>query len=304
MDDNFVKTIWPYEEVEFMAVDSEGSAGGLISIWKPQVFKLQDCCSSKNFIILSGMSTNTFQCTLVNIYAPNEVIRRRQLWDSLVRIQQHYPNPWCVGGDFNEIRYMGERKGCSSRERGMKDFNELVEKLELTYMPLLGRQYTWCNALDGNRWSRIDRFLLDLKWMEKFSFKQWGLPRSIFDHCPILIKEDDRDWGPKPFKFINAWLSHKSFMSEVKKRWEEAQVQGWAGFRVMKKLNMLRSHLRVWNKEVFGNIDTQLKAAEEELHEWDLKAESRSLEVQELKRRREVRSQVWQLSRSKERLWH
>ncbi|XP_028122982.1 uncharacterized protein LOC114320085 [Camellia sinensis] len=245
MDDNFVKTIWPYEEVKFMVVDSEGSAGGLISIWKPQVFKLKDCCSSKNFIILSGMSSNTFQCTLVNIYAPNEVIRRRQLWDSLVRIHQHFPNPWCVGGDFNEIRYMGERKGCSSRERWMKDFNELVEKLELTDMPLLGRQYTWCNALHGNRWSRIDRFL-----------------------------------GGRKLKF-----------------------KGGLGLE-MKKLNMLRSHLRVWNKEVFGNIDTQLKATEKELHEWDLKAESRSLEVQELKRRREVRSQVWQLSRSKERLWH
>ncbi|XP_028062229.1 uncharacterized protein LOC114265607 [Camellia sinensis] len=204
MDDHFVKTIWPYKELEFMLVDSKGSAGGLLCIWRPQVFELKGCCSSKNFIILSGISSNCFQCTLVNIYALNEVLRRRQLWDSLVSICQHFPNPWCMGGDFNEIRYMGERKGCSSRERGMKDFNEFVEKLELTDMPLLGRQYTWCNALDRNMWSRIDRFLLDLKWMEKFSFKQWGLPRTISDHCPILIKEDDRDWGPKPFKFINA----------------------------------------------------------------------------------------------------
>ncbi|XP_028083304.1 uncharacterized protein LOC114284569 [Camellia sinensis] len=213
MEDHFVKSVWPYKEMEFMVVDAVGSAG-------------------------------------VNIYAPNEVLGRRQLWESLVGIHQHFPNPWCVGGDFNEIRFMGERKGCLSRDRRMKDFNDFVEKLELTDMALLGKQYTWCNAMDGNRWSRIDRFLLDVKWMEKFSFKQW----------------------------------------EVKKRWEEAQVQGWAGFRVMRKLNLLRSNLREWNKVVFGNIDTQLKKAEEELHEWDLKAESRSLEEEELNRRREVRS--------------
>ncbi|XP_028068451.1 uncharacterized protein LOC114271028 [Camellia sinensis] len=60
----------------------------------------------------------------------------------------------------------------------------------------------------------------------------------------------------------------------------------------------------MWNKVVFGNIDTQLQKAEEELHEWDLKVESRSLEEVELMRRREVRSQVWQLGRSKKRLWH
>ncbi|XP_028074483.1 uncharacterized protein LOC114276846 [Camellia sinensis] len=276
MEDHFVKSIGPYEEMEYIVVDSVGSAGGLLSIWRPQIFELKSCCSGKNFIILSGTSSPSFQCSLVNIYAPNEVLGRRQLWKSLVGIHHHFPNPWCVGGDFNEIRFMGERKGCLSRDRGMKDFNELVEKLELTDMPLLGRQYTWFNAMDGNRWRRIDRFLLDVKWLEKFSFKHWGLPTSISDHCPILIQEDGRDWGPKPFKFINAWLSHPSFISEVKKRWEKAQVQRWAGFRVIRKLNLLRSHLRMWNKVVFGNIDTQLQKAEEELHEWDLKAESRS----------------------------
>ncbi|XP_028101025.1 uncharacterized protein LOC114300334 [Camellia sinensis] len=276
MEDHFVKSIWPYEEMDYMVVDSVGSAGGLLSIWRPQIFELKSCYSGKNFIILSGTSSPSFQCSLVNIYAPNEVLGRRQLWKSLAGIHHHFPNPWCVGGDFNEIRFIGERKGCLSRDRGMKDFNEFVEKLELTDMPMLGRQYTWCNAMEGNRWN----------------------------HCPILIQEDGRDWGPKPFKFINAWLSHPSFISEVKKRWEEAQVQGWAGFRVIRKLNLLRSHLRMWNKVMFGNIDTQLQKAEEELHEWDLKAESRSLEEVELMRRREVRSQVWQLGRSKERLWH
>ncbi|KAL7162684.1 hypothetical protein ACSBR2_043049 [Camellia fascicularis] len=281
-------------------IDSDGSAGGLLYVWKPQVFELQDCCSSKHFIILSGIACSSFPCVIVNIYAPNEVVRRRQIWESLVSIKQHFPLPWCMGGDFNEIRYMSERKGCSRREWGMSDFNEFIEKLELIDMHMLGRQYTWCNAVEGDRWSRIGRFLEDPTWLEKFAIKQWGLSRTILDHCPILLKEDDRDWGPKPFKFINAWRSHPTFGSEVKKRWEDTQVQGWAGYRVMGKLNILRNHLRVWNKEVFGNIDTLLKSAEEELHEWDLKAESRSLTVLEIKRR-EVRSKVWQLNRNKER---
>lgn len=70
----------------------------------------------------------------------------------------------------------------------------------------------------------------------------------------------------------------------------------------MRKLSSLRGHLRVWNTEVFGNIDTMLRSAEQELHEWDLKAEIRSLDVLETTRRREVRSQVWKLSRDKERI--
>lgn len=35
----------------------------------------------------------------------------------------------------------------------------------------------------------------------------------------------------------------------------------------MRKLSSLRDHLRVWNKAVFGNIDSLLKSAEKELHE-------------------------------------
>ncbi|XP_028063060.1 uncharacterized protein LOC114266375 [Camellia sinensis] len=276
MDDCFVKSIWPYEEMDFMEVDSDGSAGGLLCIYRPDIFKLRDCCCGKNFILLSGTSCYSFECVIVNIYAPNETVCMRQLWELLVNVYPHYSNPWCVGGDFNEIRLMCERKGCSRRDRGRKDFNEFIDK--------------------------IDRFLLDPRWLEKFSLKQWGLSRTISDHCPILLKEDERDWGLKPFKFLNPWLSHPTFLTEVKQIWENIQVSGSAGYRLMRNLKELKSHQRVWNKEVFGNIDNLLKSAEEELHDWDLKAESRTLADVELSKRREDRSLVWKLSRDKERL--
>ncbi|CAL5388524.1 unnamed protein product [Camellia sinensis] len=71
----------------------------------------------------------------------------------------------------------------------------------------------------------------------------------------------------------------------------------------MSKFKRLRAYLRRWNMEVFGNIDDQLQKAEDELHEWDLKAECGSLLQSEVIRRREIRSQVWNLSRNKDRLW-
>ena len=46
-----------------------------------------------------------------------------------------------------------------------------------------------------------------------------------------------------------------------------------------------------------------MKAAEEELHAIDLVAESRSLMQNEVKRKREVRKEVWSLNRRKEWLW-
>ncbi|KAL7220385.1 hypothetical protein ACSBR2_013299 [Camellia fascicularis] len=281
MDENFVKTIWPYEEMGFMLVDLEESTGGFFCVFGGHMSLTKKIVAAANISLcyVSGTSCNSFECVIVNIYAPNK--------DSLVNVHPHYPNPWCVGGD-NKIKYMSERKGCLRRDRGMKDFNEFVEKMELTDMSMLGRQYTWCNALERDRWNRIDRFISLLNngdYLKQFQII-----------AQFLLKEDDRDWGPKPFKFINSWTSHPTFMAEVKKNWEDTQVSGWAGYRLMRKLYNLRNHLRVWNKEVFGNIDTLLQP--------DLKAESRHLDDLETKRRREVRSQVWQLSRNKERLWH
>ncbi|GMP35227.1 hypothetical protein CsSME_00007763 [Camellia sinensis var. sinensis] len=303
VDDNFVKSLWPWEELEYMEVGADRSAGGLLCLWNPQIFELKECCSARSFVILAGMAHHTFNCTIINVYAPNDVIKRRKLWEALATLNQSYLSPWCIGGDFNEIRFRSERKGCSTRERGMKDFNDFIDKLELVDMQMLGRQFTWCNAMDGNRWSRIDRFLIDPRWLEEFKFKQWGLPRCISDHCPILLIEDERDWGPKPFRFINAWCWHPKFKVEVKNCWEGYQVSGWASFRFLKKLGHLKVHLKKWNSEVFGNIEENLKKAEEELHEWDLIAEERNLLDAELKRRVEIRKLVWDLSKKKDWLW-
>lgn len=122
-----------------------------------------------------------------------------------------------MGGDFNEIKNVEERKGCSRKDRGMRDFNNFMSKLEVSDLPMLGRQFTWSNSQDGARWSRLDRFMFNPEWLVKFKFKLSGLPRVISDHCPVLLLEDEIDWGPRPFKFINAWILHPLFLPLVKK---------------------------------------------------------------------------------------
>lgn len=54
----------------------------------------------------------------------------------------------------------------------MRHFNEFVDLIELVDLPIMGRNYTWSNSQDSERWSRIDRFLTHPEWMEVFKFKQ------------------------------------------------------------------------------------------------------------------------------------
>ncbi|XP_028094700.1 uncharacterized protein LOC114294749 [Camellia sinensis] len=298
-----VKSIWPYDQVAYMNVDADGSAGGLLCVWKPEVFSLADCCCNRSFIILSSTLFNSLNCVIVNVYALNDVSARRSLWVSLINLKVVFPKPWCIGGDFNEIKSIDERKVCIRRDKGMVDFCNFISCLELMDFPMLERKFTWCNSLEGERWSRLDRFLVGPEWLVWFRFKLWGLHRFISNHCPIILIEDDRNWGPKPFRFINAGASHPSFLNQVKKVWEGTQVDGWVGYKLKIKLQALKQSLRQWNSEVFGNMDSKLKQAEENLHAIDLIVESRDLDEVEGKRRREVWGEVWKLRKIMERIW-
>ncbi|XP_028096430.1 uncharacterized protein LOC114296321 [Camellia sinensis] len=117
------------------------------------------------------------------------------------------------------------------------------------------------------------------------------------------MEEDDRDWGPKPFKFLNAWVLHPSFLKEVENVWVGTQVEGWAGFRIMVKLRTLKQALKIWNVEVFGQVESKLKAAEAELHSWDLTAEERDLVEDEVRQKIEIRNEVWKVRKRLEWIW-
>ncbi|XP_028113024.1 uncharacterized protein LOC114311158 [Camellia sinensis] len=194
-----VRSVWVRAKMEFMVVDAEASAGGLLCIWDPDVFQVKECCSNRRLILLSN---------------------------------------------FNEIRQIGERRGCSRRDRGMNEFNEFIDKCEVSELPLLGRRITWCNSFVGEKWSKIDRVLVDPKWLEVFKLKLWGLPRLVSDHCPLLMMEDERDWGPKPFRVLNAWFLHKNLRRFWESKWEEATVVGWVGFILAQKLKFLKNGLK------------------------------------------------------------
>ncbi|KAL7254764.1 hypothetical protein ACSBR1_008995 [Camellia fascicularis] len=222
-----------------MSVDPDSTAGGFLCIWNPHVFQLSGSCCNKRFILLSCALYNSFDCVLLNVYATDDVSSRSILWNSIIKLKDSFPNPWCLGGDLNEIRHMEEK--------------------------------------EAQKWSRIDRIKLSPEWLIHFKMKLWGLPRLISDQCLLLMMEDERDWGPKPFKFINAWTLHPNFSHLFISCWENTTITSWAA---------------------------KLKASEEELHALDIIVEERVLLDLEKARRREVRGEVWKLYRRVEWLWH
>ncbi|MCI39337.1 putative transposon TX1 protein, partial [Trifolium medium] len=99
--------------------------------------------------------------------------------------------------------------------------------------------------------SRLDRVLVSDNWLVEWgAVSLWGLKRDVSDHCPIIVRYDDHDWGPKPFRFNNHWLLNNSFVKVVEKEWASYQVSGWSGYVLKEKMKKLKVALRKWNKEV------------------------------------------------------
>ncbi|XP_028109857.1 uncharacterized protein LOC114308471 [Camellia sinensis] len=298
-----VNSFWPSTNFDFASVDASSLAGGILCAWDLDVFSLDEVVQNKHFILLKGKIVLDFECILINVYASNDPGDRKILWDEISNLRSRFTLPSCIGGDINEVCKISERKNCLRINQGMRQFNDFISNLELCNLPLLGRNFTWSNNQDANRWSRIDRFICHPEWVEKFNIKQWGLQRLLLDHCPVLIMDDNRDWGPKPFRSLNAWASHPGFTKIVKEAWNNCSILGWAGFRVFMKLKEVKSTLKSWNSKTFGNLNESLYKIEEQLYSLDLIQENQALSEEENSLRRKLKLDLWKFLRLIEQTW-
>jgi len=82
-------------------------------------------------------------------------------------------------------------------------------------LPVIGKKYTWFKV-NGSMKSRLDGVMVSEEWIQKWpGCKQHVQPRVVSDHCAIVVKSLVRDWGPKPFRSINAWLLKPGFREMV-----------------------------------------------------------------------------------------
>ena len=81
------------------------------------------------------------------------------------------------------------------------------------------------------------------------------------------------DWGPKPFRNLDAWFSHDGFIKLVKEEWRSLDDTP-----LLEKSKALKCPLRIWNKKEFGSIDEKIGALEAEVALIDRDAKIEMLE--------------------------
>ena len=214
------------------------------------------------------------------------------MWGEIIGFRSNQlSKAWCVVGDFNSVRRQEERKSMISvidYSREIKGFNEFIERSELVDIPLVGRKFTWYKP-NGLVKSRIDRVLVSKEWLEAWPHcQQFVLKRSISDHCAVVLKQVFVDWGPRPFRSLDVWQKDNRFKEFVRLKWENFDVQGSGIYVFKEKLKKLKAELKIWNKEVFGDVNLASEELQRRINELDTRDDDNGLEESEREERRSL----------------
>ena len=101
-------------------------------------------------------------------------------------------NSWILGGGFNLVRNLDEKKGGIRQLNPISEyFNEVIDNLELVDARTTNGSFTWNNKKTGDRGitCRLDHFLVSKSiMMNGGELRALLLPLVGSDHCSIKLE--------------------------------------------------------------------------------------------------------------------
>ena len=182
-----VRSIWSCPYVDWLYLGFDGASGGILLIWNSRVVeKVEEAVGHFSVSCKFKNVGDQFEWAFTGVYGPNLNNRRRLMWEELTGLINWWDLPWCLGGDFNIIRFPSERLGAASFSKAMYQFSDFVSLHGLMDIHMEGGLYTWSNTSSA---SWLDRFLFSPLLADHFTqFTQKRMPRVLSDHFPILLE--------------------------------------------------------------------------------------------------------------------
>ncbi|KAJ9700063.1 hypothetical protein PVL29_005748 [Vitis rotundifolia] len=267
MSEGVVRSLSSRRFIDWRALNAIGTAGGVLICWDKRSMEILEweegqfsiSCKFRN--VVDGVVW-----VFTGIYGPLSREERECLWE----------DPWCLGGDFNTILYQSERSRNRRITSVMRRFAQIIDDLGLVNFPLQG--------------GLLDRFLATPSWCDQYSrVSQRRLPRPTSDHFPILLEGGGARRGSSPFRFENMWLKVKGFIDLIRGWWHGLVVRGSPSYRLAVKMKELKQILKVWNREVFGNLERNKGKALQQVEFWDSVEGEKGLTEEELNRKKDAK---------------
>nr|GEY85843.1 RNA-directed DNA polymerase, eukaryota [Tanacetum cinerariifolium] len=253
-----VKFLWGNSNYDFVCSDSLGSSGGILCIWEASIFKKDNVTISDNFIAIYGTwLPNNAKILFVAVYAPQQGLYKRILWDYISTILSRWNGESIIMGDFNEVRSSNERRGSCFNPYNARCFDRFISNSGLVDINMKGYAFTWSHPSIFTLFPSITAICLD---------------RHLSNHRPILLFEVHLDFGPIPFRFYHSWFEIDGFEDLIKRSWLSfSHSDANRMIRFKKRLQDLKVLIRQWIKTKKSDISSNKHDIVNELREIDKK---------------------------------
>ncbi|GJS87001.1 putative reverse transcriptase domain-containing protein [Tanacetum coccineum] len=134
-------------------------------------------------------------------------------------------------------------------------------------------------------WCRISGLIDSVDGVGVYLGISTRLENQLSDHCPIALKDMDLDFGPKPFRAFDFWLEDGKIDKVFKAAWEKPVQTSRPDCMVRDRFKNVKEDLKVWSKAKFGCAKHHIELCKKEAMKWELEAETRSLEEEEMRPR-------------------
>nr|GEW01043.1 RNA-directed DNA polymerase, eukaryota [Tanacetum cinerariifolium] len=215
-----VKFMWGNSKYNYVYSEAVGNSGGILCVWEATVFKKDYATISDNFVAIYGtwLPSNS-NVLFVVIYAPQQVSRKRILWDYVSTLIDRWNGEVVVLGDFNEVRNIDERRGSCFNPTSARVFDQFISASGLVDVKMEGYTFTWSHP-SGSKMSKLDRFLVSEGIFSIFpSIRAVCLDCHLSYQCPIILCEVQADFGLIPFRFYHSWISLEGFDAMAEQTW-------------------------------------------------------------------------------------
>jgi hypothetical protein len=232
--------------------------------------------SGKHFVrCLLSNKHDAFKWDLVIIYGAAQSAGREDFLREFSQVCQQRKFSTVYGGDFNLIRHAGEKNTPGGMSKWNTIFNIIIENNNLMDINLSNRKYTWCNDHVIPTYTKLDRFLVSVSWMDKYPLSNvMAMPREMSDHTPLILDiGESKERSVGQCKFELSWLTKEDIMEVVRPIWD-VDANGKCAIEELNwRLGNTRKKLRGWAKNVDAAYKKEKKRLSDILHYLDSQAE-------------------------------
>ncbi|GJR34328.1 RNA-directed DNA polymerase, eukaryota [Tanacetum coccineum] len=224
-----IKALWGNFSYYFASSPLVEFSWGILFVWDPNMFVKHNVTILDYFVAVHGtrVATST-KIIIVSVYAPQDLSKKKILWDYITHMIDSWDGECIILGDFNEVR------STNFNDSGAKAFNNFISMAGLIDLHLEGYSYTWA-IKSASKMRKLDRFLVSEGILSVYpSLSTLCLDRQLSDHRPIIMREAIVNYGPYPFQVYHSWFAKDGFDKLVDDSWKNSN------FMKSSKITLLR----------------------------------------------------------------